>query len=59
VMAQGVPERSADTAAVTAYREGFALGHYGEGAAIAVLLFLLLLLFSILYIRLLGKEATS
>jgi N,N'-diacetylchitobiose transport system permease protein len=59
VMAQGVPERDADTAAVTAYREGFALGHYGEGAAIAVILFGILLLFSILYIRLLGKEATS
>jgi N,N'-diacetylchitobiose transport system permease protein len=59
VMAQGVPERAADTAAVTAYREGFALGHYGEGSAIAVILFLVLLLFSILYIRLLGREATS
>jgi N,N'-diacetylchitobiose transport system permease protein len=47
VMAQGVPERDADTAAVTAYREGFALGHYGEGAAIAVILFGILLLFSI------------
>ena len=31
VMAQGVPDRAADTAAVTAYRESFALGHYGDG----------------------------
>jgi N,N'-diacetylchitobiose transport system permease protein len=59
VMAQGVPERAADTAAVTAYREGFALGHYGVGSAIAVILFVVLLIFSILYVRLLGKEATS
>ena len=33
VMAQGVPDRAADTAAVTAYREAFALGHFGTGAA--------------------------
>ena len=36
VMAQGVPDRAADTAAVTAYRESFALGNYGVGAAIAM-----------------------
>ena len=30
-MAAGVPDRAADTAAVAAYREGFALGHYGLG----------------------------
>ena len=32
VMAAGVPDRSADTAAVAAYREGFALSHYGLGS---------------------------
>jgi hypothetical protein len=37
VMAAGVPDRGADTAAV-AYREGFAL-HYGLGSAVAVVLF--------------------
>ena len=31
VMASGVPDRAADTMAVAAYREGFALGHYGGG----------------------------
>ena len=56
VMATGVPDRAADTAAVTAYREAFALGHYGVGAAIAVILFLVLLIASILYVRLIGKE---
>jgi N,N'-diacetylchitobiose transport system permease protein len=56
VMAQGVPDRAADTAAVTAYRESFALGHYGVGAAIAVVLFAVLLALSLLYVRLIGRE---
>jgi N,N'-diacetylchitobiose transport system permease protein len=56
VMAAGVPDRSADTAAVAAYREGFALSHYGLGSAVAVVLFLILLFLSILYVRLIGKE---
>ncbi len=59
VMAQGVPGRAADTAAVTAYRESFALGHYGVGSAIAVILFLVLLVFSIFYVKLIGKEQTA
>jgi N,N'-diacetylchitobiose transport system permease protein len=59
VMAQGVPGREADTAAVTAYREAFALGHYGVGAAVAVILFLTLLVLSIAYVRLIGKEHTA
>jgi N,N'-diacetylchitobiose transport system permease protein len=59
VMAQGVPDRAADTAAVTGYREAFALGHFGTGAAIAVVLFCVLLAFSIAYVRLIGKEART
>jgi N,N'-diacetylchitobiose transport system permease protein len=59
VMAQGVPERGADTAAVSAYRESFALGHYGTGSAVAVVLFLVLLVFSIVYVRMIGKEAQA
>ena len=56
VMAAGVPDRAADTAAIAAYREGFALSHYGLGSAVAVVLFLILLAFSLLYVRLIGKE---
>jgi N,N'-diacetylchitobiose transport system permease protein len=56
VMAAGVPDRSADTAAVAAYREGFALSHYGLGSAVAVVLFVILLAFSLVYVRLIGKE---
>ena len=59
VMAQGVPDRGADTAAVSAYRESFALGHYGTGSAVAVVLFVVLLVFSILYVRMIGKEAQA
>jgi N,N'-diacetylchitobiose transport system permease protein len=56
VMASGVPDRAADTMAVAAYREGFALGHYGAGSAAAVVLFGVLLVFSIAYVRLIGRE---
>jgi N,N'-diacetylchitobiose transport system permease protein len=59
VMATGVPDRAADTAAVSAYREAFALGHYGLGSAVAVVLFGVLLVFSIAYVRLIGKEARA
>jgi N,N'-diacetylchitobiose transport system permease protein len=56
VMASGVPDRMADTAAVAAYREGFALGDYGQASAVAVVLFVILLVLSIAYVRLIGKE---
>jgi N,N'-diacetylchitobiose transport system permease protein len=56
VMAAGVPDRAADTAAVAAYRESFALSHYGLGSAVAVVLFVILLVCSILYVRLIGRE---
>jgi ABC-type sugar transport system permease subunit len=56
VMAQGVPDRAADTAAVTAYRTSFALGHYGVGAAIAVVLFVVLFVLSLVYVRIIGRE---
>ncbi|HEX6024054.1 MAG TPA: sugar ABC transporter permease [Solirubrobacter sp.] len=56
VMASGVPDRMADTMAVAAYREGFALGNYGLASAAAVVLFLVLLAFSVAYVRLIGRE---
>ena len=43
-------------AAVAAYREGFALGNYGLASAAAVVLFGVLLVFSIAYVRLIGRE---
>lgn len=56
VMAYGVPDRAADTAAVAAYREAFALSHYGLASALAVVLFIVLLALSLAYVRLIGKE---
>ena len=41
------------------YREAFALGHFGTGAAIAVVLFCVLLALSIAYLRIIGKEART
>ncbi len=38
------------------YREGFALSHYGLGSAVAVVLFLILLVFALIYVRLVGRE---
>ena len=46
VMAQGVPDRAADTAAVTAYRESLRARPLRAGRAVAVVLFLILLVFS-------------
>jgi N,N'-diacetylchitobiose transport system permease protein len=57
VMAQGVPGNAADTAVVAAYRESFGLESYGLGAAIAVVLFLVLLGFSLLYVRVIARES--
>ena len=41
---------------MASYREGFAVSHYGVASAVAVVLFLILLVFSIAYVRLIGKE---
>lgn len=56
VLAAGVPDRAADTAVVKAYREAFALGHFGVGAAIAVVTFVVLLGFALVYMRVIGRE---
>jgi N,N'-diacetylchitobiose transport system permease protein len=59
VLAAGVPDRAADTAVVKAYRESFALGHFGTGAAIAVVTFVVLMAFALVYMRVIGKEQTK
>ncbi|MGI8747986.1 MAG: carbohydrate ABC transporter permease [Deinococcus sp.] len=51
VMTQGGPARSSETLAVTMYRESFVLFHQGYGAAIAVLISVVALLFSYGYLR--------
>lgn len=51
VMTQGGPYRSSETLAVTMYRETFVEFKYGYGAAIAVVLSLIVLSLSWLYLR--------
>lgn len=51
VMTQGGPYRSSETLAVTMYRETFLLFRYGYGAAVAVVLTVIVLLLSWLYLR--------
>lgn len=51
VLTQGGPFRSSETLAVTMYRESFVLFRLGYGAAIANLLSLIVIIFSIFYLR--------
>jgi ABC-type sugar transport system permease subunit len=50
VMTQGGPYRSSETLAVMMYRETFLLFHHGYGAAIAVLLSVIVLTVSFFYL---------
>src|SRR3954454_15268285 len=50
-MTQGGPYRSSETLAVTMYRESFVSFHIAYGAAIAVVLTLIVTFLSIFYIR--------
>jgi N,N'-diacetylchitobiose transport system permease protein len=56
VMGYSVPVNAADTAAVSAYRESFSFGFYGLGAAVAVVLFLVLFALSLVYVRVIARE---
>jgi multiple sugar transport system permease protein len=51
IMTQGGPARNSETLAVTMYRETFVIFHHGYGAAIAVVLSIIVLLVSWLYLR--------
>ncbi|RAP77146.1 carbohydrate ABC transporter permease [Paenibacillus montanisoli] len=51
VMTQGGPYRSSETLAVTMYRESFMLFHFGQGAAISILLTILSIGASWFYLR--------
>ena len=56
VLTQGGPFRSSETLAVTMYRESFVLFRLGYGAAIANLLSLIVIIFSIFYLRSIFKR---
>lgn len=51
VMTQGGPYRSSETLAVTMYRESFVLTKMGQGAAVAMILTVLILVLSWAYLR--------
>jgi multiple sugar transport system permease protein len=51
VMTQGGPYRSSETLAVTMYRESFVSFHVGYGAAVAVLLTLIVFVVAVFYLR--------
>lgn len=50
-MTQGGPGRSSETLAVTMYRDAFVANEYGYGSAVAMLLFVVTGLASLLYLR--------
>jgi multiple sugar transport system permease protein len=51
VMTQGGPYRSTETLAVTMYRESFVSFHLGYGAAVAIVLSVIVMVLSIFYLR--------
>jgi multiple sugar transport system permease protein len=55
-MTSGGPARSSETLAVSMYNESFGLFHMGYGAAIAVVLSLIVFVVGIFYMRLIGRE---
>lgn len=56
VMTQGGPYRSSETLAITMYRESFVSFKLGYGAAIANILSLIVIVFSVLYLRSIFKR---
>ena len=56
VMTAGGPARSSETLAVSMFKESFSLYKMGYGAAIAVLLSLIIFIIGIGYLRIVGRE---
>jgi multiple sugar transport system permease protein len=55
VMTQGGPASSTDTVVTYIYKVAFVNNQYGEGAALSVLAFVILMFFSFLYVRFTAK----
>lgn len=56
VMTQGGPANATDTAVTYIYKVAFVDNQYGEGAALSVIAFVILMIFSILYVRFTARE---
>jgi N,N'-diacetylchitobiose transport system permease protein len=59
VMTDGGPARTTETVALAVYREGIAQRHIDTGSTLAVVLFLLLVVISVLHIRMVGREGVE
>jgi N,N'-diacetylchitobiose transport system permease protein len=58
VMTQGGPSRLTENIPISTYTEGFGSQHYGTAAALSVVLFVLLMLIAVLYMRLVGRDTS-
>jgi multiple sugar transport system permease protein len=56
VMTQGGPASSTETLVTYVYKVGFVNNQYGEGAALSVIAFVILMFFSFLYVRFTARE---
>ena len=57
IMTQGGPYRSSETLAVTMYRETFVIFEHGYGAAISVVLSVIVVIVSLLYLTRTMRDA--
>jgi N,N'-diacetylchitobiose transport system permease protein len=57
VITEGGPARQTEVLAVSVWREAIAQLHIGLGSALAIVLFLILFVFTVLYVRLAREEA--
>jgi N,N'-diacetylchitobiose transport system permease protein len=59
VMTQGGPSRLTENIPISTYTEGFGSQHYGTAAALSVVLFVVLMLIAVVYMRLVGRDTSQ
>ena len=59
VMTQGGPSRLTENIPISTYTEGFGSQHYGTAAALSVVLFVVLMLIAVIYMRLVGRDTSQ
>ncbi len=59
ILSEGGPARRTEVLAFTAYREAFTQSDFGLGSALAMILFVILIIVTIVYIRLIRDEAQT
>jgi multiple sugar transport system permease protein len=58
-MTQGGPANSTDILVTYLYKVGFRLGKLGEASAVSLVMFAILLVFTLIYVRLTTREARA